>query len=355
MHSTSIQNTTKSVHEETVRVVDQQIKDLDVQMKDLDDFVTRAKTQNAEHHEQHAESMRNLDDAVEKSFTTISERFVDTFERAHQMSQEMDTDINQLCDTLPPLDDELIQPLASLRHDIQNTLLHEYEPTGETPAKVQYQYPTDLPRTQPHDILIAGMCDAPTPSKPAPVQIPVIFGDESAMDTAEVPSVPPAGSDPLSPPLPNERPSSSGNSTGNQQAQPQQQAFMETPASRQRTLSVSTVRSLREVNPNLSLSATAASKSELASLLDTTVSMPAIGEDENTINLTQTAPLLKRSVTGSSAGTVTGKATRGSTRKGGLPRTTRGPTAVIDENALSSHNLLAASERGSKRKSPRLH
>lgn len=348
-------------------MVDQQIKDLDVQMKDLDDFVTRAKTQNAEHHEQHAESMRNLDDAVEKSFTTISERFVSTFNRVHQISQEMDTDINQLSDTLPPLDEELVQPLSSLRHDIQNTLLHEYEPTGETPAKVQYQYPTDLPRTQAHDVLIAGMRDAPTPSKPAPVQVPVIFGDESEMDTAEVASAHGGGSDPLSPsqlPLPSARPSSSGNSSAvHHPPQTHQTAVTETPAPRQRTLSVSTVRSLREVNPNLSLSATAASKSEISNLLDPSVSMPAIGEDENTINLTltQAAPLLKRSATAGSAGTGIGtvKGTRGSTRKQGLPRT-RGSTAVAEgvENLplSSSHGrMLNTSERGSKRKSPRLH
>lgn len=39
-HSTSIQNTTRSVHAETVRVVNEQLADLDTQMRDLDTFVT---------------------------------------------------------------------------------------------------------------------------------------------------------------------------------------------------------------------------------------------------------------------------------------------------------------------------
>ncbi|KAM7222201.1 putative kinesin-like protein bimC [Rhypophila decipiens] len=392
-HSTSIQNTTKSVHEETVRVVDQQIKDLDVQMKDLDDFVTRAKMQNAQHHAQHAEAMCSLDDAVEKSFTSISERFVNIFDRVHQLSQEMDTDMNQLADTLPPLDEELVQPLSSLRHDIKNTLLHEYQPTGETPARVQYLYPTDLPRTQPHDVLIAGMRDEPTPSKPAPVQqVPVIFGDESEMmDVVEPASSEDGSLTPSQGPdlLADARPSSSGDSgstlTQTLQVPAPSTTDAQTPATekRQRTLSVSTVRSLREVNPNLS-TVTTCSKSELDLSTSAVLSMPAIGEDENTIHsnlVTQTqaaAPLLKRSGTastsnsGNNTGTGTGiaKLTRGSLRK--LSSTTTGVTRTRggggggDENVPPGQGLGASlgpphhgrghlSERASKRKSPRLN
>ena len=352
MHSTSIQTTTKSVHEETVRVVDQQIKDLDVQMKDLDDFVTRAKTQNAEHHEQHAESMRNLDDAVEKSFTSVSERFVSTFDRVHQLSQDMDLDVKGLGEAQTPLDEEIIQPLSSLREDIRNTLLQEYEPTGETPARVQYEYPTDLPRTQPHDILIAGMRDAPTPSKPAPVQIPVIFGDAVGL----------VGGPPVSPsqvPLPNARPSSSGRSSSSTGPGHHLQ-HMETPAARQRTLSVSTVRSLREVNPNLSATTSIKTEAFDPSASTMSLAMPAIGEDENTINLNQTAPLLKRSVTapGTGAGAVTGavKSTRFSARRQMQQPTARGVVSDGVENLPPTH--LLRSERGlggSRRKSPRLN
>ena len=57
--STSIQETTKSVQAETVRVVEEQMEDLHEQMTSLDDFVTRARSQNAEHNERHGgECMR---------------------------------------------------------------------------------------------------------------------------------------------------------------------------------------------------------------------------------------------------------------------------------------------------------
>ena len=52
-HSTSIQDTTKSVHAETVREVDEQMQDLHEKMASLDDFVTRDRSQNDQQHDHH--------------------------------------------------------------------------------------------------------------------------------------------------------------------------------------------------------------------------------------------------------------------------------------------------------------
>lgn len=166
-HSTSIQATAKSVHAETVRVVDEQIKDLDVQMEALDDFVTRAKSENSHHHETHGQSVQALSNTVEESFGNISAHFKSTFDRVKNLGEEMELDLGDLQDGLEPLDDQLCQPLANLREDISGTALQEYQPTGDTPAKVQYHYPTDLPRTEPHDLIIShtDADEMPTPSK----------------------------------------------------------------------------------------------------------------------------------------------------------------------------------------------
>ncbi|KAK1752575.1 putative kinesin-like protein bimC [Echria macrotheca] len=172
-HSDSIQTTTKSVHAETVRVVDEQMKDLDVQMRDLDDFVSRAKSQNADHHERHTASVDALTNTVEESFANISAHCKETFARVEELGTEMDAATQTLQDGLAPIDEEVCQPLSNLRESIQNTLLHEYQPTGETPQKVQYQYPTELPRTSAHEILLADMRDAPTPSK----AVSIVFSD----------------------------------------------------------------------------------------------------------------------------------------------------------------------------------
>lgn len=152
-HSTSIQNTAKSVHAETMRVVDEQVDDLDAQMESLDDFVTRARSENANHHETHAQSVQSLSNTVEQSFGNISAHFKATFDRVTNLGEEMELDANDLEDGLEPLDTQLCQPLANLREGISGTTLQEYHPTGETPQKMQYHYPTELPRTKSHDLI----------------------------------------------------------------------------------------------------------------------------------------------------------------------------------------------------------
>ena len=190
-HSTSIQNTTKSVHAETVRVVDEQTKDLDTKMRDLDDFVTRARSENAKHLRHHSKSMKALASTVDASFSNISSHFNETFGRVKELNGDMEWDVEQLRQNLGPLDETVVQPLGSLREEVANTVLREYEPTGETPEKVKYQYRTDLPRTQPHEVLVAGLTDAPTPTKP----VPVIFNDlDSLKDAHSPPLMPPPSS-----------------------------------------------------------------------------------------------------------------------------------------------------------------
>ncbi|KAK3299924.1 P-loop containing nucleoside triphosphate hydrolase protein [Chaetomium fimeti] len=173
-HSNSIQTTTKSVHAETVRVVEEQIQDLDVQMQDLDDFVSRAKSHNANHHQRHAESVQGLNKTVEQSFNNISGHFKETFGRVQTLGEEMKADAETLENALEPLDENVCQPLSELRDNVQNTELAEYEPTGESPEKVKYDYPTELPRTAAHELLLAAMRESPSPTRPSPIVLPDI-------------------------------------------------------------------------------------------------------------------------------------------------------------------------------------
>ncbi|KAG7293444.1 hypothetical protein NEMBOFW57_003495 [Staphylotrichum longicolle] len=181
-HSTSIQTTTKSVHAETVRVVEEQIQDLDVQMQDLDDFVSRAKSQNASHHERHAESVQSLNTTVEQSFSNISGHYKETFDRVQTLGDEMDTNTQKLTSALTPLDSNICEPLASLRADVQKTDLAEYEPTGTTPERTHYAFPRTLPRTAAHADLLAALRDdsptaTPIKSSPSTNTTPTILPD----------------------------------------------------------------------------------------------------------------------------------------------------------------------------------
>lgn len=187
-------------------MVDEQMRDLDMQMTELDDFVTRARSENAGHHAQHTISVANLSDTVDSSFSNISSHYKGTFDRVHDLGEKMGTEIENLHEDLQPLDDSLCQPLSKLREDISSTALREYEPTGETPKRVQYHYPTELPRTAAHDVVIAGISDAPlqTPSRPTatPKATPAhpIFNDLDTSEGAKSPSRP-ASSDSTTNPL----------------------------------------------------------------------------------------------------------------------------------------------------------
>ena len=153
-HNSSIQATTKSVHEETIRIVDAQMKDMASQMQALDDFVTRARKQNERHHTTHVDSLQGLASTVRQSYSSIGDHFVSTYDRVRHIGEDISTQSAALQASLPPLTSTTQQRLANLRSDITGAPLKEYSPTGETPRKTQYQYPTLLPRTESHDKLL---------------------------------------------------------------------------------------------------------------------------------------------------------------------------------------------------------
>ncbi|KAL8708591.1 MAG: hypothetical protein Q9220_006527 [cf. Caloplaca sp. 1 TL-2023] len=153
--NTAIQTTTKSVHEETIRIVDAQMKDMATQMQALDDFVTRARSQNERHHSSHVSSLQTLASTVKESYSSIGDHFISTMDRVRDMGAGIAAQSQTLQDTLPPLVENIQQPLSNLRSAITNAPLKEYTPTGETPRKTQYRFPTTLPRTEPHDKILA--------------------------------------------------------------------------------------------------------------------------------------------------------------------------------------------------------
>lgn len=154
-HNTNIQTTTKSVHEETIRIVDAQMKDMTTQMQALDDFVTRARSQNEVHHTGHVQSLQNLASTVNDSYSSIGDHFQSTYARVRDLGTNVSSHISTLQSSLPPLNETIAQPLSSLRTTITDAPLKEYTPTGETPQKTTYHIPSTLPRTEPHDKLLA--------------------------------------------------------------------------------------------------------------------------------------------------------------------------------------------------------
>ena len=180
-HNTSIQTTTKSVHEETIRIVDAQMKDMATQMQALDDFVTRARKQNEHHHKTHVGSLEGLASTVRQSYSSIGDHFVSTYDRVRHIGQDISTQSKALQASLPALSLATQQPLADLRSNITGAPLKEYSPTGETPRKTQYQYPTTLPRTGSHDKLLGKKTPAPPSSPPRSPSKSLVYTDDPAI------------------------------------------------------------------------------------------------------------------------------------------------------------------------------
>ena len=130
------------------------MKDMAVQMQALDDFVTRARSQNESHHTSHVQSLRGLGSSVKESYSSFGNHLVSSQDHVRQIDASMTDHCSILQASLSPLTTNLRQPLSDLRTGISATHLTEYAPTGVTPRKVQYQYPTTLPRTESHDRLL---------------------------------------------------------------------------------------------------------------------------------------------------------------------------------------------------------
>ncbi|KAI9833904.1 MAG: hypothetical protein M1819_003413 [Sarea resinae] len=164
-HNTSIGTATKAVHQETIRIVDNQMEDITTQMAALDEFVARARAQNGLHHKSHVSSLANLGINVRASYDSIGAHFTTTYDRIREVGTDVAAKTAAMSATLPPLDTNVREPLEGLRRTILNTRLEEYEPTGDTPQKIQYRYPTTLPRTETHELLLSKLRNPPLNAK----------------------------------------------------------------------------------------------------------------------------------------------------------------------------------------------
>lgn len=153
----SIQKVTESVHEETVRIVDAQMKDMSRQMGALDDFVAKARVQNGQYCDAHMTSLQSMASNAQQSYAAFEEHLAGSRNRTTCLQEDANQQMESLRELTLPLSDEVQKPLSELRTNIRERPLQEYIPTGITPQKRRYEYPTTLPRTEAHDDLVKRM------------------------------------------------------------------------------------------------------------------------------------------------------------------------------------------------------
>lgn len=157
------------------------MKDVASQMQALDDFVTRARSHNERHHETHLQSLQGLSSIVKQSYNGLGNRLTTVHDRVLFLEGVVTTGTSALEASLPPLASAIQIPLSDLRQEIAGAPMKEYSPTGETPQKTQYVFPTTLPRTEPHDRILAKLSRPSSSSSPSHIPAspnkPVIYND----------------------------------------------------------------------------------------------------------------------------------------------------------------------------------
>lgn len=156
-HNAAIQATTQAIHAQTVMLVDAQMQDVDVQMRALDEFVTRARSQNEEHYTQFVSNLSGLTETVRSCYTHLEAEIFALKDEAVSFGTAVAVGTAALEDILEPFAAATATPLSELRKAVEGAPLKEYIPTGVTPRKRDYDYQRTLPRTLPHEEILANI------------------------------------------------------------------------------------------------------------------------------------------------------------------------------------------------------
>jgi kinesin family protein 11 len=136
---------TKAVHQETVNIVDVQLEAMASQMAALDEFVARARQHNESNHHVYAGHIENLSTHVKSTFEDIKAVFENG--NAQTLKADIQAQIAQLTGSIEPLGVEIRRSLQTLSSNVLSTSLTDYQPTGETPLKREWNFPSNLPLT----------------------------------------------------------------------------------------------------------------------------------------------------------------------------------------------------------------
>lgn len=153
-HNATIQEATRSIHAQTVRLVDEQTKDVGVQMEALDEFVSRARSQNEHHHVAFVSSLESLTTNAQESFHKLGAD-IRKFKSGVDSIADISTQAKEGAESVAPFGEYVRGCLSDLRDRVESNPLQEYIPSGQTPRKTRYNFPTVLPSTGSAEDVIA--------------------------------------------------------------------------------------------------------------------------------------------------------------------------------------------------------
>lgn len=153
-HNNAIQETTKSIHAQTVKLVEEQTESVGVQLWELEEFVNRARAQNQRIHTDSKESITRLFDGGCESI----EQFASLIKGFHDEVGSFEEVVTMATIGLEKFDEfgtNTRQRLSQLRTKVESEPLKECLPTGQTPRKRKFTFPATLPSTGAADDVVA--------------------------------------------------------------------------------------------------------------------------------------------------------------------------------------------------------
>lgn len=152
-----IQTITQAVHAHNNQLIEEQIEQVDGKMCALDGFVTRAITENESHHEKFTTTFGSLAETTEGSYNSLSAEVDEMKIDVEEFGKDIETQIDEIKSSIGPFGINAQQPLAILRSHVTGSKFVDYTVTGGTPRRRSYNYPNKLPRTEPHEEIIANL------------------------------------------------------------------------------------------------------------------------------------------------------------------------------------------------------
>ena len=133
------------------------------QMAALDEYVTRARSQNDRHHASQIQSLQGISSNAHQTFSGFGKSLEMSATKLPEFSTDLTSGVFQMQDNLASFAKEVRQPLNGLSLKVQAAPLADYMHTGETPQKKDWSFPSTLPKTDDHELLIARSRGLPDP------------------------------------------------------------------------------------------------------------------------------------------------------------------------------------------------
>ena len=138
-----------------IEAANTQIGNIDARVETLADLAGEAQTANDEHYQAEADRRSNLVSSVAGNYQCVVERLTENSVQLQEVNLDLAKNAHSILDSFSMLEAGVHDPLEDLRAKTAAEEMEACAPTGQTPQRTAYQYPTRLPATDARDLRAA--------------------------------------------------------------------------------------------------------------------------------------------------------------------------------------------------------